>query len=53
VVRRLRVPLSGLGRCDTTTTCSPAGGVPSQPLVMSKRCRPVTIDPMLSHVGRT
>ena len=43
---------SGLGRCDTTTTCSPAGGRPSQPLVMSNRWRPITIDPMASHVGR-
>jgi len=30
-----------------------ARGVPSQPLVKSKRCRPITIEPMLSHIGRT
>jgi hypothetical protein len=32
-------------------TWSPAGGRPSQPLVRSKRWRPITIEPMVSHVG--
>jgi hypothetical protein len=44
---------SGFGRCDTTTTCSPVGGLPSQPFVMSNRCLPMTIAPMAAHVGRT
>src|SRR6185312_233924 len=37
--------------CDTTTTCSPVGGLPSQPFVMSNRCLPMTIAPMAAHVG--
>ena len=37
----------------TTTTWSPVGGLPSQPLVMSNRRRPITIEPIESHTGRT
>ena len=37
---------SGLGRWDTTTTWSPAGGRPSQPFVRSNRWRPITIAPI-------
>ena len=37
----------------STATCWPAGGLPSHPLVRSNRCRPITTEPMLSHIGRT
>src|SRR5689334_2033838 len=44
---------SGLGRCETTTTWSPAGGFPSQPFTRSNRVRPITIVPIEAHIGRT
>jgi hypothetical protein len=37
----------------SAVTCLTAGGVPSQPFVMSNRCRPITIDPILAHIGLT
>ena len=44
---------SGLGRCDTTTTWSLAGGWPSQPLVRSNWCRPMTATFWRDHMPRT
>src|SRR5215203_1810114 len=44
---------AGRGRCDTTTTWSLAGGWPSQPLVRSNRCRPMTRTFWRDHMPRT
>src|SRR5689334_5625661 len=44
---------AGLGRCETTTTWSPAGGFPSQPFTRSNRVRPITIVPIDAHIDRT
>ena len=53
VVRRLRVPLIRLRSMRHTARCSPAGGLPSQRLVRSRRCRPITVVPMPYHIGRS